>query len=223
MGIATPQATRRPESKDQKLPRLAMNTSIPGATNRVSTSQGRYLRDCLTVLEESLPRDCKQPRSSSSSSSSEDDGEKDPQSLDRQEQRRQEAAECLSTLVPYIFGIESSKRRRLNDDDEMMNRDKSRCRVKDTSPASKSGTTDGLKSRNEADNENESDKERYTKQLKQLGKENEELNDRRKSIVRRYGNLIDAYESGLRHISKLNDLTYAPDNIMEGNFCDKKL
>ena len=56
------------------------------------------------------------------------------------------------------------------------------------------------------------------KRLKEWKEENEiNFPKRRKKIISSYANLIGAYEYGLQKISKLTDLSNAPDNVMDGN------
>lgn len=54
--------------------------------------------------------------------------------------------------------------------------------------------------------------------LKKLLDENRLLETKRRQLRDGHKSLIHAYEFGLRQVSKLNDLTLVPDNIMEGNF-----
>ena len=54
--------------------------------------------------------------------------------------------------------------------------------------------------------------------LENLKKENEEIKEKRRRIIFRYADLVSSYEYGLNRIAKLNDLSFAPDNVMNGNF-----
>jgi len=58
----------------------------------------------------------------------------------------------------------------------------------------------------------------YQVELNKLKDENKQLQTKRQKIYEGYKNFVSAYESGLHKISKLNDLTFVPDNVMNDNF-----
>lgn len=55
-------------------------------------------------------------------------------------------------------------------------------------------------------------------QLKNHIDENRRLENKRIQLREGHKKLITAYEYGLNQVSKLNDLTFVPDNVMKGNF-----
>jgi len=59
---------------------------------------------------------------------------------------------------------------------------------------------------------------RHQIQLKNHIDENRRLENKRRQLREDHKQLIIAYEYGLNQVSKLNDLTCVPDNIMKGNF-----
>jgi len=59
---------------------------------------------------------------------------------------------------------------------------------------------------------------RHQIQLKNHIDENRRLENKRRQLREGHKQLIIAYEYGLNQVSKLNDLTCVPDNIMKGNF-----
>jgi len=67
------------------------------------------------------------------------------------------------------------------------------------------------------DNKKSTEYNVYAEKLKKLKKENNNIQKRKERIIHRYANLVYSYEYGLKAVSKLNDLTSAPDNVMRGN------
>ena len=57
----------------------------------------------------------------------------------------------------------------------------------------------------------------YKDQLKELKRENENIAKNKERIFKRYFNLVSSYQYGLDTVSKLNDLTSAPDNILKSS------
>jgi hypothetical protein len=55
----------------------------------------------------------------------------------------------------------------------------------------------------------------YLQQLKKLKKENDDIQKRKEKVTNRYANLVYKYEYGLNTVQKLNDLRFAPDNVMD--------
>ena len=250
------------------------SSSGPTSTNRISTSSGRYLRDCLTILQEAIPHGGvsisssadssgttshkKRPRPSRSDVETDEtdstneydeidnDNDDDNDNDQRRQQQRDKAIETLETLVPFVFGG-GTKYRRLNDDDwsggiiQRKETDDTKVKQEDsslrTTTTTKGATTgasataavldQGVESKKTLDPTTTTttithfatDLERYQYQLKVLQADNDETQTKKTHILGRYANFIDAYQSGLQHISKLTDLSYAPDNIMDGNFC----
>ena len=62
---------------------------------------------------------------------------------------------------------------------------------------------------------NNEKKNYYLEQLNVLKKENEDITRHKKEIVDRFYTLVSTYEYGLDTVSKLNDLSSAPDNILK--------
>lgn len=59
--------------------------------------------------------------------------------------------------------------------------------------------------------------DKYMEKLRKLKRENEGIRKRKQDIISRYANLVYSYEYGLNSVRKLNDLRFAPDNILKGN------
>ena len=57
----------------------------------------------------------------------------------------------------------------------------------------------------------------YLARLEKLKKENQDIIDRKQKVIRRYANLVYSYEYGLNSVRKLNDLRFAPDNVLKGD------
>ncbi len=57
----------------------------------------------------------------------------------------------------------------------------------------------------------------YQQQLQKLQNENKEIIQRKQDYIERYTHLVTKYEYGLSSVKKLNDLTYAPDNILNNS------
>eukprot|EP00554_Chaetoceros_debilis_P003483 CAMPEP_0194092400 /NCGR_PEP_ID=MMETSP0149-20130528/46623_1 /TAXON_ID=122233 /ORGANISM="Chaetoceros debilis, Strain MM31A-1" /LENGTH=283 /DNA_ID=CAMNT_0038777341 /DNA_START=1 /DNA_END=849 /DNA_ORIENTATION=- len=62
----------------------------------------------------------------------------------------------------------------------------------------------------------------YKKELEFVKAQNEEFAKERLEKFRKYAHLLAGYEYGLKHVSKLIDLSNAPDNILDGNFPKKQ-
>ncbi len=58
----------------------------------------------------------------------------------------------------------------------------------------------------------------YQSILKSLKTQNETFTKTRHDVFANYAHLLASYEYGLKHVKQLNDLSHAPDNILEGNF-----
>ena len=55
------------------------------------------------------------------------------------------------------------------------------------------------------------------KRLQDLKQQNKDIQARKQEMLDSYAIFLNQYEYGLNSIKKLNDLMYAPDNIMNGN------
>ena len=181
-------------------------------------SSSRYFRDSLRILEESLESTSKLPKDTT-----------DDEVLNKRSQ-------ILSDLVPFLL---LKKRVAWNEEDKMATRGKDNENT--------DGQTTKKRKRDNPINANEGgydfaissatskEQEPYDKvgsrhspstsatthhqiQLENLLKENRRLVKKRRQLREAHKNFINAYQYGLYQVSKLNDLTYVPDNIMKGNF-----
>jgi hypothetical protein len=166
----------------------------------------RYLRDTLTILEDNVPKKRKR---------FEITGDEDGVGHEIvQAERKSRLNQLLPIFMSGPLGFDGG----LVENDEIQDSSQNisqRTDDEDKDACDDSGDAgDGDKS---GDGKSES-MTCYELQLKRLKEETQELDSKTTKIFSDYAKLVSAYESGLRRISELKDLTAAPDNILEGNF-----
>ncbi len=198
-----------------------------------STVVGVSLQDSLTIIKQSLPS---KKRKLESTPGTHDDSlvganNKNNEDLETTTSDKTWRKTYIHEMIPFLH----SKRRMIdgNDNEIKDENDKNNNNSSDGKIMSESSTktTDGNKDSKENHfnvlNRNPSDEDKttqtnsknesncYVQKLNMLKKENEDISRQKQKIVDRYFHLVSSYEYGLDMVSKLNDLTSAPDNVLK--------
>ena len=121
----------------------------------------------------------------------------------RKDGKRLQTKKYLNEMMPFIYN-----RSRGTNELETLYDNHEENNVQDEKEIKKDQSDESRKILNE---------ETYMEQLIKLKEENEGIKKRKQSIISRYANLVYSYEYGLNSVRKLNDLRFAPDNILKGN------
>ena len=133
-----------------------------------------------------------------------DDGGKNNNDDDRNQ--KDNCTKYMNQMIPFIYS-KNYKRLKTNATTTSDNT-KKQPKLKQPLPSN------GQEQNNINDNYNH-DYNVYMKHLQSLKNENEQIIKRKENYIQQYVNLAYTYEYGLNFVRKLNDLTYAPDNILK--------
>ena len=218
------------------------SSSLQPPTAAVVVSTGRSLRETLSIIENCLPKKKRrlekaydaQNTSANSHENNEKTKEQEVQvQAERLEDERECLKRCLNEMIPFVY----SKKRKFTpyvsnaESTEYMSNQKSQQKEKinsDFFETEKKEKDEEVQEEAVDRKENSSvsnsssyrssvEYEVYAEKLKKLKKENSDIQIRKERIIKHYANLVYSYEYGLKAVSKLNDLTSAPDNVMKGN------
>ena len=188
----------------------------------MNTSSGVSLRDSLTTIRTNLSskkrkRFGSEPKNDDPTTEerSEDEG-KSTSYYDRNSQRKT----CINEMIPFIHARNSKE----NDGTfgesidylGTSNQEISAVGEKNDKDVNANVNHENEKSKTpEPKSDTNSDINIYRKRLKELKRENEDIAKNKERIFKRFFNLVSSYQYGLDTVSKLNDLTSAPDNILK--------
>mmetsp|Transcript_5494 Transcript_5494/g.6042 ORF Transcript_5494/g.6042 Transcript_5494/m.6042 type:complete len:230 (-) Transcript_5494:234-923(-) len=203
------------------------------------TSAGRSLRDSLTILQSNIPNHINRKRKIVSlwnddnredknhyddeallkTIDSSDEGEPKEEGTKEEDQKEYNKCrkQCIQDLMPFVYDYKGRiVDKKTNDTTSSSLNTISEGRGLETAKAESEKKTDYNNDRIKRERNNH-EMSVYIQQLNKLKADNEDIQNKKHKIMERYANLIYSYEYGLHSISKLNDLSYAPDNIMHGN------
>ena len=197
-----------------------------------NVKESRHLRDCITILQENIPK--KRRRLDEEDSGNNDPDNEALYSSDGgvghalfQEERKA----CLKELLPVLICgplVPKSVGKKLkdpcdtarsSDDDNKAPKGQIEAGEEEPEDTTKSSTSQQVQSK--GNNAKEDPLMCYKKRLEDLKQDNEMLQQRRRDAFQSYASLISKYEYGLNHISNLGSLAESPDNVMDGNFAKK--
>jgi len=154
----------------------------------MENKQGRYLRDTLTIVHDNIHKKRRI-------------GEERDEDRVGHELVQEQRKSCLKELIPVVISGRCTSRGDSDIDKEIKEGEGSNAEEE----------------KSKVEVEIEDPLKCYKLRLEQLKQDNEMLKKKRTDTFKDYGRLISSYEYGLNYVSKLKELSGAPDNVMEGN------
>ena len=202
-------------------------TSTP-TTTPTATATGRSLNESFLFLNDDdhntttthkKKRSIKTINKNDDDEDEDDDGGKNNNDDDNNKQskliRNQKDNNCakyMNQMIPFIY---SKNYKRLKTNATTTTSSSSNDNNKKQPKLQQPLPSNGQEQNDINDNYYNHDYNVYMKHLQSLKNENEQIIKRKENYIQQYANLAYTYEYGLNFVRKLNDLTYAPDNILK--------